>query len=256
MPSEKGAGAAGRESRRTSARIPWKRLPKRVTPVSMANPPTRSVVIRPPTRVRSSSTSGRNPRAPSRSAAPRPATPPPMIRTSGASSLRTASGDEIDGGRRARVRDVREVLAHGVEPLLAPGHMVDDRSEDHKVVDVGAVLEEQRPTTRTEDSLRFCEELLAGFAVRDLVRAEAEDYGVAARGRDRERERARTSGVDPRVGGGSRLEVTNVSDGGLGGRPVDVPRVDRVARRRWEQVRGVERRTVGSDVQIGPDHSP
>src|SRR3989442_4712773 len=123
--------------------------------------------------------------------------PAPTIRTSG-SPLGTAPGDEIHRRGGARVRDVREMLAHGRKPLLPPGHVDDDRSEYHEVVHGGAVLEEERPSTRPQDPLRFGEQLLAVSAVRHLVRAAAEADGVAARSPDRERGSAGSMRLHPR----------------------------------------------------------
>src|SRR5438132_9873707 len=175
-----------RPKRFTIARMEPKPLPKRVTPRSITNPLTRSVVMRPPTRDSVSSTSGSSLRSFKRSAAPSPAMPPPMTITSASMlwppikrSLASRPGKEIDSLRAARVLHIVETFAQEFVPILALGDVVDDGAEDDVVMRVPAVFEQKHFSTRFQDTGSFAEEFFARSARGDFVCAEAETNGIA-----------------------------------------------------------------------------
>src|SRR3979490_467533 len=136
-----------------------KPLPQRVTPRSTTNPLTRSVVMRPPTRDSASSTNGSRPRSLSRSAAPSPAMPPPMMTTSASPlwiamrfSLTTRSDEEINGLRAACILHAIETLAEKLVPILALGDVMDDRAEYDVVVRIPAVFKEKYLSSGLQDA--------------------------------------------------------------------------------------------------------
>src|SRR5437773_1439489 len=153
---------------------------------SNPKPLMRSVVMRPPTRDSASRTSGSSPRSFKRTAAPSPARPPPMTRTSASllwplikPSLAPCPGKEIDSLRAACVLHIVETFAQELVPILALGDMVNDRAEDDVVMRVPTVLEEQDRSARFQDADGFTEEFFARSTRGDFVCAEAETTGVA-----------------------------------------------------------------------------
>src|SRR5689334_9635841 len=152
----------------TRARIEPNAFPKSVTPRSITNPLTRSVVIRPPTRDSASSTSGSSPRSFKRTAAPSPAMPPPMTITSASllciptqDSLTASGGKEIHSLVASRVLHVVESLVQKPVPILAFGHVVNHGTKDDVIVRIPSMLEEQHFSARLQDACRFAEKFFA-----------------------------------------------------------------------------------------------
>src|SRR5438132_10248102 len=175
-----------RPKRFTIARMEPKPLPKRVTPRSITNPLTRSVVMRPPTRDSVSSTSGSSLRSFKRSAAPSPAMPPPMTITSASMlwppikrSLASRPGKEIDSLRAARVLHIVETFAQELIPILALGDVVDDWAKDDVVMRIPTVFEQKHLSARVQDAVGFAKEFLATATRRNFVSAEAKTTGIA-----------------------------------------------------------------------------
>src|SRR6267378_2019260 len=141
----------------TSERMRTNPFPSNVTPRSITNPLTRSVVIRPPTRDSASSTSVSSPRSLRQSRLRR------RLRSGSPSGLSLAArpGEEIDGLSAARVLHVIKTFAQELVPILALGHVMNHRAEDHVVVRVPSVFEEKDFPARLQDAARFAEQFLA-----------------------------------------------------------------------------------------------
>src|SRR6266481_410607 len=203
--------------RRTSERMRTNPFPSNVTPRSITNPLTRSVVMRPPTRDSASSTSGSRPRSFRRRAAATPAIPPPITITSASALwvpmrilLAARPHEEIDGLRAARVFHVVKTIAQEFVPILALGHVMNHRSEDCVVVCVPTVLEEKHLSSGFQDAFCFAEQFFSGTARGNLVRPEPKTNRIARGIRQRHGEVVGLGSDNSRVTCGRHFQVAHI----------------------------------------------
>src|SRR6266566_2623273 len=247
--------------RPTSERMRTNPFPSRVTPRSITNPLTRSVVIRPPTRRSASSTSGSTPRSFRRRAAASPAIPPPITITSASPlwvpigfSLAAPRREEIDGLSAARVLHVIKTVAQEFVPILALGHVMDHRAEDHVVVRVPPVFEQKYPSSGLQDAVRLAEQFFSRSARGNLVRPEPKTDRIAGGIRQRQREVVRLGGHNSRVARGRHFQVAHILYSFFGLLAFHVPAIHGLNGGFRQHVGEQESVAIGSDVQVRDGH--
>src|SRR5713226_749549 len=253
--------SVARPNRRTRARILPNALPSKVTPRSITNPLTRSVVMRPPTRDSASSTRGSSPRSFKRMAAPSPAMPPPTTITSASLLcepmkilLPPRPREEIDGLVAACILHVVEAFVQELVPILTLGHVMDDRAEDDVVMRVPAMFEEENFSAGLQDASSFTKEFFARAARGNLVRAETEANGVARRIRQRHGEVVRLVRDNSRVACRRQLQVAHILYGLFGRFALHVPAIHRLNGGFRQHVREQESMAVRANMQIRDVH--
>src|SRR5713226_8372827 len=227
-----------RPNRRTRARILPNALPSKVTPRSITNPLTRSVVMRPPPRDSSSSTRGSSPRAFKRMKILLPPRP----------------REEIDGLVAAFILHVVEAFVQELVPILTLGHVMDDRAEDDVVMRVPAMFEEENFSAGLQDASSFTKEFFARAARGNLVRAETEANGVARRIRQRHGEVVRLVRDNSRVACRRQLQVAHILYGLFGRFALHVPAIHRLNGGFRQHVREQESMAVRANMQIRDVH--